>query len=355
MGNVFDKVTRPACILILEQGQSLKQIVKVLDLSGSLKTDKPFEIGKELHYLQLAQNGLRRIPASLFVTSNITQYEILTKLQKIKTAPLYELVDEDGIQRGVSPDLKEAFLVCSETAKKMNFETPMLRKVLTGGKQVKKYFVEDIDLLVIYTRRSDNFKELPNICRYIDRFKEQITCKEVKLNKHSMYALHRAREEKIFLKKEKLLGVITGDAIILALDEEQYFVTDGLYLFGVRDLVNIRYLMGVLNSKFFIFIYRLLTLEKGRVLAQVKPTILEQLPVRTIDFNNPDEKKMHDRMVQLVDQMLTLHKLLHEAKTSHEQTLLQRQIHATDKQIDKLVYELYYLTPEEIAIVEGTP
>jgi hypothetical protein len=33
--------------------------------------------------------------------------------------------------------------------------------------------------------------------------------------------------------------------------------------------------------------------------------------------------------------------------------LIQRQIDATDRQIDKLVYELYGLTPEEIAIVEG--
>jgi len=58
-------------------------------------------------------------------------------------------------------------------------------------------------------------------------------------------------------------------------------------------------------------------------------------------------------MVQLVDQMLSLNKQLAEVKTGHEQTLLQRQIDATDKQIDKLVYELYELTPEEISIVEG--
>ena len=58
-------------------------------------------------------------------------------------------------------------------------------------------------------------------------------------------------------------------------------------------------------------------------------------------------------MVQLVEQMLALNKQLPEAKTGHEQTLIQRQIDATDRQIDKLVYELYELTPEEIAIVEG--
>lgn len=33
--------------------------------------------------------------------------------------------------------------------------------------------------------------------------------------------------------------------------------------------------------------------------------------------------------------------------------MIQRQIEATDKQIDTLVYELYGLTEEEIEIVEG--
>ena len=57
-------------------------------------------------------------------------------------------------------------------------------------------------------------------------------------------------------------------------------------------------------------------------------------------------------MEQLVEQMLSLNKHLTEAKIDHDQTLIQRQIDATDNQIDKLVYELYDLTPEEIAIVE---
>ena len=51
--------------------------------------------------------------------------------------------------------------------------------------------------------------------------------------------------------------------------------------------------------------------------------------------------------------MPTLHKQLPETKTGREQTLIQRQIDATDRQIDKLVYELYELTEDEIKIVEG--
>jgi hypothetical protein len=51
--------------------------------------------------------------------------------------------------------------------------------------------------------------------------------------------------------------------------------------------------------------------------------------------------------------MLKPHKDLPKARPPHEQESLQRQIAATDNQIDALVYELYGLTEEEIAIVEG--
>ena len=58
-------------------------------------------------------------------------------------------------------------------------------------------------------------------------------------------------------------------------------------------------------------------------------------------------------MVTLVERMLDLNKRLPEARTDQEQTLIQRQIAATDKEIDELVYELYGLTKEEIAIIEA--
>ena len=44
---------------------------------------------------------------------------------------------------------------------------------------------------------------------------------------------------------------------------------------------------------------------------------------------------------------------LPKAKTPHEQESLKRQVAATDKQIDGLVYELYGLTEDEVRIVEG--
>lgn len=57
-------------------------------------------------------------------------------------------------------------------------------------------------------------------------------------------------------------------------------------------------------------------------------------------------------MVSLVQRMFDLHKHLPAAKTAHEKTVIQRDIDATDREIDRLVYELYGLTEEEIRIVE---
>ncbi len=79
---------------------------------------------------------------------------------------------------------------------------------------------------------------------------------------------------------------------------------------------------------------------------------IKNLPVRPIDFSDPADKARHDRMVEFVESMLKLHKDLQSAKTDHDKKLIQRQIDATDKQIDQLVYELYSLTDKEIQIVE---
>ena len=59
-------------------------------------------------------------------------------------------------------------------------------------------------------------------------------------------------------------------------------------------------------------------------------------------------------MVKLVESMLDLHKKLHESKIPDEKVRIQRQIDSTDRQIDRLVYDLYGLTDEEIAIVENS-
>ena len=81
---------------------------------------------------------------------------------------------------------------------------------------------------------------------------------------------------------------------------------------------------------------------------------MEKVPIRVINLSDRSDKDRHDRMVSLVERMLDLHKELAAVKTEYAKTNLQRQIDATDAQIDKLVYELYELTADEVKIVEGT-
>ena len=78
-----------------------------------------------------------------------------------------------------------------------------------------------------------------------------------------------------------------------------------------------------------------------------------QFPIHIVNFADPKEKARHDRIVGLVEQILSLHKRLLEARTPQDKNFLQQQITVTDRHIDKLVYELYGLTQEEINTVEG--
>ena len=59
-------------------------------------------------------------------------------------------------------------------------------------------------------------------------------------------------------------------------------------------------------------------------------------------------------MLSLVERMIELCHRLSSAKTPQERTALERQVTATDAQIDRLVYDLYGLTEQEINIVEET-
>ncbi len=78
--------------------------------------------------------------------------------------------------------------------------------------------------------------------------------------------------------------------------------------------------------------------------------ILKIFPIHTV---NPADVARHDWMVALVEKMLDMNKRLQAAKAPHEKEVLAGMIDATDRQIDRMVYELYGLTEDEVAIVEG--
>ena len=86
-------------------------------------------------------------------------------------------------------------------------------------------------------------------------------------------------------------------------------------------------------------------------MAQTDIETLEKLPIRTINFNDPADVARHDKMVALVERMLALYKELQSADEA-DKAVLEQQIAETNVEIDALVYELYGLTEEEIALIE---
>ena len=114
------------------------------------------------------------------------------------------------------------------------------------------------------------------------------------------------------------------------------------------------YLLGVLNSKlgYFYFSTVCAGLEGGgTTYLRFFGQYIEKFPVHRI--NSSADQAAHDRMVSLVEKILALNQQLPSAKTAADRDLIQRQIDATDRSIDALVYQLYGLTEEEIKIVEN--
>jgi hypothetical protein len=116
---------------------------------------------------------------------------------------------------------------------------------------------------------------------------------------------------------------------------------------------EINYLLGILNSR-LITLWFDLTFDKFQrgIFPQFKVKELAEFPIHAVNFSDALEKSRHDRMVELVDRMLKLHKRLAKARAADEKMRLEREIKQTDGQIDRLVYDLYGLTEDEIRIVE---
>jgi hypothetical protein len=112
------------------------------------------------------------------------------------------------------------------------------------------------------------------------------------------------------------------------------------------------YLLGILNSRLLTFMFEKSVQLSSADLPLFSWENLKVLPIYTPDFDNPDDKAGHDRMVMLVTGMLELHKHLSGARTDQERRIITMEIESTDWQIDSLVYGLYGLVADEIKIIE---
>jgi len=348
---VFAHVTRPSCTFTLHQGGNGETAVRVYDLSGLKPEEKPTalqETNIARFESQINQSAIKLLPGKIIPVRQVADYSVWFK---VKNRPdckaLVSLVDSDGIQRGVSPDLKDAFIVSESDAKRLKLEKAWLRRVLLGG-DIKRFCVNYQNRLVIYLTKNDDPKRFKNIRRFIDSHKNDITCREVKEGKHSLYALHRARDPKIFLKKPKLVGVITEDEPIIARDDDQIFTTDGAYVFGLKEDIEPNYVMAILNSRLMRFLYRLVATEENRTLAQVKPAVLGTLPIRVLDDSVARDRKIHEEIVNSVEDLTALcHQNSHNSSAAN-----QKAVNKALANLDERVFELYEISREDRRMID---
>ncbi|MCX7044516.1 MAG: N-6 DNA methylase [Candidatus Sumerlaeota bacterium] len=118
--------------------------------------------------------------------------------------------------------------------------------------------------------------------------------------------------------------------------------------------ISPKFAVGILNSRLLSLVFSQVApkAEKG-LFPKIIITDAKRLPFPAMNLEDKATKVRHDRMVSLVDQMLSAKRHLAAAKSDGDKDFYGAKCAALDRQIDALVYELYGLTPEEIQIVEG--
>ncbi|MBI5166316.1 MAG: N-6 DNA methylase [candidate division NC10 bacterium] len=153
---------------------------------------------------------------------------------------------------------------------------------------------------------------------------------------------------------EKILIRKTGTGIRATYDDEGFYAIQVIYIFKpVKPTTNLKFLLGLLNSRLMAFYYFTKFGEKHKkAFPHLRQESVLQLPIRLPDISNQKEKVLHDKVAALVDIMLNLQSRYQLTKGS-EQGLLKDQLDKTDREIDDLVYKLYGITEDEIKVVKA--
>jgi hypothetical protein len=287
---------------------------------------------------------------------------LLDKL-KGKGVPLGEYVG-GKIYRGILTGLNEAFVIDAQTRERLIAEDPKseeLIKPFLAGRDIKRYHqpVNDKYLILIprgWTKeKSSNARDTlgwlkgnyPSVANHLLPFTQAAS---KRYDKGEYWWELRACDYYDEFEKPKIIIPAIVRSASYAYDLLDIYSNDKTSIIPTDDL----YLLGILCSKVADFVIHSISSTKHGGYFEYKPMYVSQIPIRTIDFSDPADVARHDSLVSLVDRMLVLHKQLQEARTPHDEIALQRQIEATDRQIDALVYELYGLTVDEKKIVEDS-
>jgi fido (protein-threonine AMPylation protein) len=289
--------------------------------------------------------------------------------------PLGEYVERKFF-RGLLTGLNEAFEISNAQRDNLIAQFPKSRSLIKrflGGQNILKYKIEDVgrNLVVVpagWTRQqmlqnrtvsgAITEKEAwnwfceqhPSIAKHLQQFID--ACRK-RQDKGEYWWELRSCDYYSSLESPKIVFPDICKEPRFYLDREGIYLSNTTYFLGIDDV----YLLALLNSTLCWFCISNISIpfgiRAGRYRYRLFYQYMEKVPIRVIDHTVKSDKARHDQMVLLVERMLDLHKRLTAANTPSDKERLQRQSDATDQEIDRLVYDLYGLTEEEIKIVEA--
>ncbi|KAF5046859.1 Type IIS restriction enzyme Eco57I [anaerobic digester metagenome] len=364
---IFERATTYTCLLFLNKSISTKfKFIKVEDLGE-------WRISKKAVEGEISAKKVTDEEWNFIVGPGAKIYENLSKLPET----LNDVTDR--IFQGLKTSADKIYIV--EEVEKYNDKVKILSKqennefivekklfhpLIKGGNS-KRYNLRPTNKLILfpYARINSNTTELipekilktqyPLTYDYLKHHKKTLENREkgrMKGPKWYAYIYPKALD---IMSLPKIFTPDIAATSSFSLDENgKIFFTGGAaggYGILVKPNYSREYILGLLNSKLLEwFIHQIATTMRGGYYSY-ESRFIRHLPIRTINFDDPDDVARHDRMVTLVEQMLQLHKDSESARTPQDKELIKRQIDATDKQIDMLVYELYGLTEDEINII----
>lgn len=326
--DVFDAIV-PSCIILIKKNKISNYNVKLKDL----RNFELINIQKELmssNYSNTPHSQILTSPNSTFSFDENKNKIISNILRKSKNFEYFC----DDIANGISTGCDSVYIVNENKVNENKFEKEYLKPTIRGNQFNKYYCPKSTGDYLLYITPDFDKEKAPNIYRYLEENKEFLINKSIekKEGNRKWYLLFRHRNENLF-KSPKIIVRQTGDRIIASFDSKKsYFCIDSVNIVKLKDIYlnKINLFIGILNSQLLKFIYQELSQESGRVLAQVKPQRIKQMPIIETSVEN------RNILSKLVDYVIFLKDIKNNDIYS---SFFERLINA-------VVYELYL--PDEI-------
>jgi tRNA1(Val) A37 N6-methylase TrmN6 len=155
---------------------------------------------------------------------------------------------------------------------------------------------------------------------------------------------HTGVDENIFKQAEKILVRKTGNILLAAYDDKQFYTDQSIYnLYSKKgNKLDLKYIIAVLNSRLLNFYFNKKMITNPDVFPYIKGIHLKKLPLKEVDT------AQQKPFIDIVDKILKITDAA-DYEINHS---IQSKVKEYEKQIDQMVYKLYGLTGEEIKIVE---